>query len=185
MAGSFKKDDLRIIKTHKALVNAMLELLGRRNFERITVNDLCGEALISRATFYVYFKDKYDLLHYWLSTLKIEFTQLKQDEIDEKLTDFINNNMKIIKNTVEFANAEVTQILHEFMFSVISELAKIHSNRESKTFIITAHFCAAGMVDFLAEYTKNNLPMEMILINNYLRRLVEAMIHWDLNQTDF
>jgi len=46
-------------------MNAVLKLLNRRNFEKITVNDICEEALVSRATFYAHFNDKYDLFKYW------------------------------------------------------------------------------------------------------------------------
>jgi len=59
LGGNFKKDDIRIIKTNKALVAAMFLLLENRKFAQITVNDLCEEAQISRATFYTHFRDKY------------------------------------------------------------------------------------------------------------------------------
>ena len=87
MPGSFKKEDLRIIKTHKALTSAMFRQLSHRSFEKITVNDLCEEALVSRATFYVYFRDKYDLLKYWLITLKDDFT----NDVYENPTEMVNS----------------------------------------------------------------------------------------------
>lgn len=69
MAGNFKKEDLRVIKTQNAFHNAIVFLLERRSFKQLTVNELCEEALASRAAFYSHYKDKYDLLESWLMAL--------------------------------------------------------------------------------------------------------------------
>ena len=65
-----KKTDLRVKKTQRALVMAMLGLLERQSFGKITVNDLCGEAMVSRSAFYANFEDKYDLLHFCMDVLR-------------------------------------------------------------------------------------------------------------------
>ena len=54
------KSDLRIIKTRKALYTAFTMLLGEKSFEDITVNELCENAMVRRATCYKHFADKYD-----------------------------------------------------------------------------------------------------------------------------
>ena len=40
-----EKIDLRVQKTHAALITAFLSLLERKRFEDITVNELCDQAL--------------------------------------------------------------------------------------------------------------------------------------------
>ncbi|MDR1061036.1 MAG: TetR/AcrR family transcriptional regulator, partial [Clostridiales bacterium] len=50
-----KKEDLRIVKTQKAITDAMSSLLERRAFGKITVYDICNEAMVSRAAFYFHF----------------------------------------------------------------------------------------------------------------------------------
>lgn len=57
-----KELDLRIKKTYLALTRTFLKLLKEKNFEEITVDQLCREAMVGRATFYKHFEDKYDLL---------------------------------------------------------------------------------------------------------------------------
>lgn len=55
-------------RTLPAFSQAMLELLTQKPFEKITVNELCETCNYPRATFYNYFDDSYDLLHYcWIS----------------------------------------------------------------------------------------------------------------------
>ena len=50
--------------------NSLLTLLKGNPFNKITVNDVCTEALVSRSAFYANFKDKYDLLSFCLEIFK-------------------------------------------------------------------------------------------------------------------
>lgn len=53
--------DKREIKTTRSIKNAFLKLRSRKNIEQITVRELAEEAEISKATFYLHYKDIYDL----------------------------------------------------------------------------------------------------------------------------
>ncbi|MDQ0229830.1 TetR/AcrR family transcriptional regulator [Metabacillus malikii] len=57
-----KKTDLRVIKTKRLLKEAFITLIKKKGFEAITIQDLADEAVINRATFYLHYQDKYDLL---------------------------------------------------------------------------------------------------------------------------
>lgn len=58
------KTDLRVIKTKKALTESMMEILCKKRLEDITVQEICDNAMVRRATFYTHFADKYELLSY-------------------------------------------------------------------------------------------------------------------------
>lgn len=60
--------DIRITKTHTALSKTLMELLEKKSFQKITVNDICQSAMVSRSTFYVHFEDKYQLMLFCLKT---------------------------------------------------------------------------------------------------------------------
>jgi AcrR family transcriptional regulator len=53
--------DVRVRRTRKLLREALIELIGERGFDRITVGELTERALVSRAAFYRNYRDKYDL----------------------------------------------------------------------------------------------------------------------------
>ncbi len=53
--------DLREMKTLRAITNAFLQLRRRKPLERITVKELSELAEISKATFYLHYRDIYDL----------------------------------------------------------------------------------------------------------------------------
>jgi AcrR family transcriptional regulator len=55
-------DDLRARRTRKLLREALLELIEARGFESLTVGEIAEQAMVSRAAFYRYYQDKYDLV---------------------------------------------------------------------------------------------------------------------------
>jgi len=77
-----KELDLRIQKTYKNLTDALLELLQEKDFEKITVNELCERAMVRRATFYKHFADKYEFFAFVMRGHLQEFNQ-KYDQSRE------------------------------------------------------------------------------------------------------
>ncbi|EHQ72306.1 transcriptional regulator, TetR family [Staphylococcus epidermidis VCU057] len=55
--------DARIIKTKRNTLNALKRLLKRKKFADISAKDICIEGNVSRGTFYLHYKDKYDLVY--------------------------------------------------------------------------------------------------------------------------
>lgn len=69
------KVDLRVQKTERALMEAMMVLLKNKPFEDITVSDLCQAATVRRATFYKHYRDKYDFLDFCIEKKRQAFEQ--------------------------------------------------------------------------------------------------------------
>jgi AcrR family transcriptional regulator len=67
------KEDLRIVKTKRALSSAFLQLLREKHFEEITINELCDRAEIRRATFYKHYTDKLNFLACFTRSLRDQF----------------------------------------------------------------------------------------------------------------
>ena len=58
-------------RTLLAFSSSLMELLETKEFERITVGEICDACNYPRATFYNYFDDSYDLLHYcWIAMMQ-------------------------------------------------------------------------------------------------------------------
>jgi AcrR family transcriptional regulator len=56
------RPDRRIFRTQNRLKEALLQLMGRRNYDEITVDEIVDLAEIGRSTFYSHFSSKEDLL---------------------------------------------------------------------------------------------------------------------------
>lgn len=68
-----EKVDLRVQKTERALVDAMIKLLREKPYEAISISDLCDTAMVRRATFYRHFKDKDDFFDFCLEQRRKRF----------------------------------------------------------------------------------------------------------------
>lgn len=62
MAKENQAVDRRIARTRLAIRDALLALIKEKGFDGITVRDIVDRANINRGTFYLHYKDKFDLL---------------------------------------------------------------------------------------------------------------------------
>ncbi|MDO5399131.1 MAG: TetR/AcrR family transcriptional regulator, partial [bacterium] len=53
--------DLRVKRTRSSIINAFLQLRAKKTLERISVKEMSELAGINKATFYLHYKDIYDL----------------------------------------------------------------------------------------------------------------------------
>ena len=99
--------DLRAVKTKRSIHNAFLSIRSKKALERVTVKEICDKAEISKATFYLHYKDIYDLSE-----------QLQQEVIDsivsfsdlsEIVNDIPNATMSMINGY--FSNKGLVEIL--------------------------------------------------------------------------
>ncbi|GIO29325.1 MULTISPECIES: TetR/AcrR family transcriptional regulator [Paenibacillus] len=54
--------DRRVVRTKTVIRDALTELIEEKGFEALTVKDITTRANINRGTFYLHYRDKYDLL---------------------------------------------------------------------------------------------------------------------------
>ena len=76
--------DLRVRRTKSLLREALVALIEERSFDAITVGEISQRAMVSRAAFYRYYQDKYDLV----------------EKIFEEAMDTLQREMDLRGNTV-------------------------------------------------------------------------------------
>ena len=69
------KTDRRVKYTKLALRQSLMELLEKKNINKITVKEICKRADINRGTFYSHYKDAYDLMNQIEDELRTEVEQ--------------------------------------------------------------------------------------------------------------
>ncbi len=68
--------DPRIIKTHRAIREAFVDLLHEKPFAQIAVQDILERAPVNRSTFYKYYSGKSDLAGKMIADFKAEYSQV-------------------------------------------------------------------------------------------------------------
>jgi len=77
------KSSLQYRRTDKAIINAFMKLASEIPFEKITVQDILEEALVSRYTFYAHFHDKFEIAERLQEELYQDFLSFMQEKIPE------------------------------------------------------------------------------------------------------
>lgn len=101
------KQDLRIIKTHRQLEQALLNCLQTTPFHKITIELLCQKAMVNRSTFYSYYQDKEDFLKRFIE----QQLSLFKEKVDVQ---FILANPMHIHDTIYMDSfQQILQFLYE------------------------------------------------------------------------
>ena len=159
------QNDLRVVKTQRALCNALMELLQTKRFDSITVQELCDTALVRRATFYKHFYDKYDFWNFFVRRTRREFMENYPDsEAGNSLRqyclywfkrsiDFFMSHKMIISSIVSSEDACIlidsfTDEIYENISAFLNESDKEY--KASTTVIAT--FCSGGITALLRRW---------------------------------
>ncbi|MEW9676760.1 TetR/AcrR family transcriptional regulator [Lentibacillus sp. L22] len=63
MSKKEQNTDPRVARTRKWFRDALFELIHEKGYENITVQNIADRATLNRATFYLHYRDKHDLLY--------------------------------------------------------------------------------------------------------------------------
>lgn len=147
---SDKATDLRIVKTRKALADALFELLNKKSFDEIKVVDICEAAMVHRTTFYKHFEDKYHLLNYVIN------------DIINELTEGISSNTQY--STPEEFYTALLHVLVEYVHKNETKFRLIAKNNVSNMFVHTMHgIISAHILEFLKDFSKRGYSFEVPL----------------------
>lgn len=106
-----EKKDRRIRKSKEALKRSIIELMGSKPVNTITIKELVEEADLNRSTFYNYYSDIPDMLSKlerelydeFLHTLEIHIPKDRViDNVEEEAVAFIKDMCDVIKNNYDF-----------------------------------------------------------------------------------
>lgn len=86
------RNNRRFQDTEIRIESAMLEIMKKTDFEKITVKKICAKAQVNRSTFYAHFIDIYDLLDKMESFLARELLERYSAEPHEKHMPFSENS---------------------------------------------------------------------------------------------
>lgn len=165
-----KKTDLRIIRTLKLIKEAFLALVEEKGFDAITIQDIANEAIINRATFYLHYYDKQDLLDKLNEEVFEQLSQLI------KPTSYVENNEVIIAKLELMIQSIFENIDKNIQFyKVMLGGNGIYGVSNKIQAIIKENFKREFL---LLHLSQDNLTMPLDLLVEFMASALMGMIRW-------
>ena len=152
--------------TKKAIEASLKDLLLKKPFDKITINDIAEDCGISRMTFYYHFKDIYDLVE-WACEEDVKKILEDKDDYKTWTQGFLNLFEEVLKNKPFILNVYrsvgreqvenyLYKIVYDLLLNVIEEKAQGMTVRdEDKEFV--ADFYKYAFVGLMLDWVKNGM----------------------------
>jgi len=177
--------DRRTQKTKKAIRDAFLTLLSEKNINKITVAEISQLADLGRGTFYLHYKDIYDLYEKieddFYSEIEQFFDQSYSDDqsadlmyLTHMITDFMASNKDVfLLLSGSESNGRVLRQLKEL---IIKKTIWKESGQNSSDYLAVKFvFVISGVVGVLEEWLLNGIELSQEQISQTLYAVLHKL----------
>ena len=170
------KADRRILKTKKAIYEALVELMQKKKLNSITVTELAAQADINRKTFYTYYSTVNDVLDEGINELITSLKDLLCAFLNTIMSDadiardlFASDNGSLLFNRLQKALQE----------TLLKELVSrdIKMNVPSEQYPLISSFVAGGMVSAYYEWITDPDGITLDEMARTLTTLIISGVH--------
>ena len=177
------KNESKYFNTAIRMDEALITLLEKKDFEYITIKEICDTAGVNRSTFYLHYENTSDLLkettryiidkhlsYYRIDKerISLQFEACKREELlfitDEYLTPyltFIKDNQRLFKISIKQFNSlsmnEVYSKMFDHIFSPILE--RFHVSEKERAYVMK--FYLTGVFAIVMEWLDKNCSDDM------------------------
>ena len=171
------RQDPRVMRTKRLLRDALIRLMEEREFDHITVQDISDHATVKRATFYLHFKDKADLLESCIDSVLEEFQREvsirhEDEEFDYTIgkphPNFIQMFHQIaihfhfyrallVKNRIPYFTQGLMAVIHEFVSTGINRTEPDDNNLTARREIIIK-YVESAFLEVIIWWVEQNMP---------------------------
>ena len=185
------KADRRILKTKKAIYEALVELMQKKKLNSITVTELAAQANINRKTFYTYYSTVNDVLDEGIceliTSLKDLMYAMSEDYnmlSPQTLFAFLNTIMSdadIVRNLFASDNGillfnRLQKALQETLLKELTD-KDIKMNVPSEQYPLISSFVAGGMVSAYYEWITDPDGITLDEMARTLTTLIISGVH--------
>ena len=189
------KNESKYFNTATRMDEALIMLLEKKDFEYITIKEICDTAGVNRSTFYLHYENTSDLLrettcyiidkhlsYYEIDkqSLSLQFETCKREELlfitDEYLKPyltFIKDNQRIFKVSIKQFNSlnmgDVYGRMFEYIFNPILERFRVPEKERA----YMMKFYLTGVFAIVMEWLDNNCSDDM---NTVIKVIVDCVM---------
>lgn len=168
-----KKPDRRKVRTRKLLRDALIELIVEKGYDTITVQDIADRANIARATFYLHYNDKEDLLIRSFEDVYDDLVaRLAPMHTEKLLNEGYKTDIVAFEHVAEYANfykvmlsrhgvASFSVRMRHYLAKVARDLSANMLPKEildSPIFDAMLHQQAGGLIAMISWWLENDMP---------------------------
>lgn len=176
-------DSSKVIQTKRIFADKFMELLEERPLKKISVNDICQSALMSRSAFYLYFRDKYQLLKYCFENEVRSWQDAAKDKSGEDAILYILDALLEKKRFFHHAfmdepDREQVEILQSVFVSIFTK--RLEEKERSGCALpgpasVLGAFYAGGIVSMNIQWIQSDFDIPKEEIAECQRRLLESV----------
>ncbi len=188
-----KKSDIRTRFTKKVLRESLLALMKEKSILNISVKEICEEAGVGRSTFYVYYKNQYDLLrqiedevlaeaealfHEHFDLIKSKLSSHEFTRIEDILRYIVKNNNSIQVLISENGDPQFQRRFFQTQIERMHYIKKSSGDKDSdeKTVRYQALFASGGALTLIQDWLKNDMDMPVPEMTKLLVKLTRAAV---------
>jgi len=175
--------DRQIQRTQQLLLNALIDLIIEKGYEKITVQNIIDRANVGRTTFYAHFQDKEDLLLSGFEKLRDMFESFRSESSEKSLWNL---------SLVLFQHAEEQRLAFKALFekqargvavslfqkAMIAHLeerfqATFRKKKQPVPLDVFVQYLFSAFLGLLTWWLDNDSPYSAEQMNDFYRQLVE------------
>lgn len=149
-----KAEDPRVTKTRRSLRDALIQLILRKGYDAVSIQDIATQAETARITFYRHYKDKEELLADCLNALYEALVRKISLEMEQDVTDGATHPSLHVRAFYE--HLEEQEQLYRVLFSSLGHQTVVNNLQ---------HFMAQRMLEamqLLPAGSRPSVPDEII-----------------------
>ena len=187
------KNESKYFNTAKKMNDALITLLETKEFEYISIKEICHIANVNRSTFYLHYSNMNDLLEETIKSLNLSFnshfnsrenenTMISKDNLedlllinDENLIPYLNvikenkNIYKVLKNHPQLFNANKT---YEQMFRKLFVPIMNRFGLDEKWHKYLMDFYISGLTSIVLDWVYDDCKIPVQEVSDFIKGLI-------------
>jgi AcrR family transcriptional regulator len=178
------RESQKVTETKDKIRNAFFELYGEKKIDRISIKEITDRAQLNRGTFYVYYKDIYDLLEKTEDELLTELIGklrnlipkiLREEDLDPFLPplEFYQRYSKFLKVLLG-ANGD-PHFIHKIktiLKKTLREMLKNEQFPEVENMEYIIEFISSGQIGIISHWLANDMALPINELGEMIKKIL-------------
>ncbi len=174
----YKGNNKIALQSQQMIADAFMKQLKDKPFHKISISEICNEAMVSRQTFYSLFDSKENILYYEYEKHALDFSDYFIDESVVTIRKLVHVFIEYISQYDELftilVNNNLTEILGNGIKNSLLSCEKLSFSTEDLKNDYAISFISGALIEITNKYIKNGKVDDLDMIEQLLVELFEG-----------